>query len=298
MLGPWRRRAPFAELLAGFPSVEVPWTTNYASVHADFLVTVFKTGGILARFAHGRDLPAGFGASLDERVVEYPWALTRCAPGRTLDAGSTLNHSHVLDAFLPRVGQLSIVTLTPEDISFPERGVEYQYADLRDLPFPDSSFDMVVSISTLEHIGMDNRSYGADVGAAADPARETELAVRELMRVLKPEGRMLLTVPYGRREDHRWFRQLDEDDLEALRSWFQPARIEVTVFAYSASGWQRSSLNAARQAHYRDYTQDPSPVEDRAAAARAVACLDIQRTPARLGSRGLRLRRPKGHPQG
>jgi hypothetical protein len=31
---------------------------------------------------------------------------------------------------------------------------------MRDLPFPDAACDTIVSLSTLEHVGMDNSRFG------------------------------------------------------------------------------------------------------------------------------------------
>ncbi|MCX6594998.1 MAG: methyltransferase domain-containing protein [Acidobacteria bacterium] len=50
-------------------------------------------------------------------------------------------------------------------------------ADLQALPFPDQSFDAALNIVTLEHV------------------REPKLVLREIARVLKPGGRLLLVVP-------------------------------------------------------------------------------------------------------
>ena len=83
-----------------------------------------------------------------------------------------------------------------------DRGISYLFSDLRHLPYADGYFDTVASISTLEHVGMDNVGYGADAPRADDPAKEMDLAIRELVRVLRPNGVLLVTVPYGRREDH------------------------------------------------------------------------------------------------
>jgi SAM-dependent methyltransferase len=49
--------------------------------------------------------------------------------------------------------------------------------DVRDLPFADSSFDAIYSMGTIEHFD------------------ETERAVREMARVLKPGGRAIVGVP-------------------------------------------------------------------------------------------------------
>jgi len=52
-------------------------------------------------------------------------------------------------------------------------------ADVRSLPFPDATFDAIVSISTLDHF-----EEHADI----------DVALAELTRTLKPGGRLLLTL--------------------------------------------------------------------------------------------------------
>jgi len=52
-------------------------------------------------------------------------------------------------------------------------------ADVRDLPFGDASFDVIVSISTLDHF---------------DSVREIQTALQELSRVLRPGGQLLITL--------------------------------------------------------------------------------------------------------
>ena len=242
--------------------------------HRQFVCDMLDDDGITARFAEGGRLPRRYGVGLDERVVEYPWVMSRGLSGRMLDAGSTLNHAHVLDRVLPRVESLHIVTLAPEAEAFVDRGVSYIFADLRDLPYRDGYFDTVASLSTLEHVGMDNSSYGASSGPAPDPVAESLAAVSELRRVLRPGGRILVTVPYGRRESFGWFRQFDERDVAVLAQALGGDTSSVTVYAYARDGWQPSSLRAAARVSYAEGT-DRSPASDRAAAARAVACLDV-----------------------
>ncbi len=229
----------------------------------------------LDAFGEGGRLEEGYGRGLDERVVEYPWAFSRLPEGAILDAGSTFNFAHVLDAALPRVDSLTIVTLAPEPRAFPERGVEYVYGDLGDLPFEDSSFDCCVSISTLEHVGMDNTIYGDDGDAAADPDAHLAQALAEIRRVLKPGARLLITVPYGRPENHGWWRQFDAGMVGRLIATAGPASERTTVYRYTAQGWQVSSLEEAGDESYYDIRAADGPPDDGAAAARAVACLDL-----------------------
>ena len=42
-------------------------------------------------------------------------------------------------------------------------GIDTVEADVRDLPFAADSFDQVLLVSTLEHIGADNTVYGLEV---------------------------------------------------------------------------------------------------------------------------------------
>lgn len=226
-----------------------------------------------ALFANGDRLPGGYGIGFDERVVEYPWARWRLSGGKVLDAGATLNHEHILDRFLPQLAELHIVTLAPEKFSLVDQRLSYVYGDLRDLPYPDGYFDAVVSLSTLEHVGMDTSEYGGEAARAQDPAEELRQVVAELERVLVPEGVILASVPYGAREDHGWFRQFDRADVETLVSAAAPRRATVDVYGYTEQGWQTSSLDEAARRRYHDHHADPELPSDRAAAARAVACL-------------------------
>jgi len=248
-------------------------TRRYIARHSRTVRRSLADPQFLAAVRSGGSLPDGYGKRLDERVVEFPWLLSMTPSGTVLDAGSTLNHAHVLDAFLPGLDALHIATLEPELFAFPERRVSYTFCDLRDLPFRDDLFDAVVSSSTLEHVGMDNERYGVPVPRAADPDAELDRALEELRRVLRPGGRMLLTVPYGRAEDHGWARQFDRAGIDRMVRAARAGTAQIAVFAYSAAGWQASDLDSAGQARFRDDARDT--VDDGAAAARAVACLAL-----------------------
>ena len=84
------------------------------------------------------------------------------------------------------------------------------------MPLDDDAFQTVICASTVEHIGMDNTMYGSDEPRADDPPAEQRRAIAELLRVTAPGGRVFLTVPFGLREDHGWFRQFDDEDLTDL----------------------------------------------------------------------------------
>jgi SAM-dependent methyltransferase len=254
------------------------FSLNYVRRQERLLTDVFGSADALASFRGGARLPTGYGKGFDERVVEFPWLLSRALEGKVLDAGSTLNHSHVLDAVQPEICALTIVTLAPEPRAFPERGISYVFADLRSLPFADSSFGTTVSISTLEHVGMDNSLYSTDAKErAADADQALGKALDEIRRVTGDGGRLLITVPYGVPEDLGWLRQFDAAGIDRLIDLSGAQPNEVTIFRHDAEGWQHSTLEEAADAKYHMIDRKrPTAAADGAAAARSVACLDLQ----------------------
>ena len=258
----WARRFPPAE----------PGTLAYDATHRALVASLLESEAWGERFAARRQLPRGLGVGFDERVVEYPWLFSRGLSGRVLDAGSVLNHRHVLERLLPTVDELTIVTLAPEPVAFTSLGVSYLYGDLRQLPFRDGWFDEVACLSTLEHVGMDNAVYGAAGPNAADARPEAAAALRELLRVVRPGGRVHLSVPFGRREDHGWFRQLDREDIDDLLSAAGVDAHEEAVFLHTRRGWRRV---AAGRASGAAYSTEAGRAADGAVAARAVLCATI-----------------------
>jgi glycosyltransferase involved in cell wall biosynthesis/SAM-dependent methyltransferase len=254
-----------------------PWTPEYVEAHRAFVTRVLDDARLLDPFRRHAPLPADYGVGYDERVVEYPWLMTRDLTGCVLDAGSTLNHPHTLVRVRPRVDELHVVTLAPEQEAYPFLDVSYMYADLRDLPLRDGTYDRVVSLSTLEHVGMDNSQYGASGPRTEDPDAELGCALRELRRVLKAGGTLLLTVPYGEPDDFGWMRVFSAEGLETLVAAFEPDDVARTFFRYDAAGWQLSSAERAARERYRDHFTANEPGPDRAVAARAVACIELRK---------------------
>jgi SAM-dependent methyltransferase len=226
-------------------------------------------------------------AGLDERVVEYPWAFDRLTalhtPGaHILDAGSVLNHPRLL-AHCRRAGHcpLSIVTLRYEGYAEVSDDVHYEFADLRMLPYRDAWFPLVVSLSTLEHVGMDNAGYGDTNRASIDPTSEAVRAMQELRRVTTPGGTALVSVPFGLRAHRGWFRVFDAEDLDGLTrssGW----RVEqARFFRATRDGWRERSMDEVRTAGFNDPSRQRSSgaetTPEWVAAAEAVALLELIR---------------------
>jgi hypothetical protein len=223
-------------------------------------------------------------AGLDERVVEYPWALHRLgsrweAGTPILDAGSVLNHPRILDhCRRERIGPISLVTLRYEGSAGVSDDVRYEFADLRRLPYRDGWFSCVVCLSTLEHVGMDNRGYGDHSHSSDSPPIECRRAMEELRRVTRAGGVLLVSVPFGKRDDRGWFRILDADELRQLTDcpgW----RTDITsIHRATAEGWRECSSEDAQAAGYNERGSAQAgqrSAPDWVSAAEAVALVEL-----------------------
>lgn len=111
----------------------------------------------------------------NERAVEIPllWAIVqRVPPERVLEVGNVLSH------YFP----------THHDVVDKyERAPGVRNIDVVDFR-PTQPYDLIVSISTLEHVGFNE--------APLDPEKPWR-AIRNLQRCLSPQGRLVITVPIG-----------------------------------------------------------------------------------------------------
>jgi SAM-dependent methyltransferase len=267
------------------------WTGGYSEARAEIVHNALSSPSTMMTFRSGGALPAGYGVGIDERCVEYPHVLSRLEEGAglVLDAGSALNHDYVLNTPAMNKRTVHIVTLAPEGYRKVSHRVSYLYGDLADLGFLASeSYCAVVCISTLEHVGMDNAGFSVDRGqasAAENPLINEARAVRELWRLLRPGGRLYITVPYGLGSLPA-MRVYDAPAIERLSSILSVCPV-VDYYRYRAAGWARASSEECADAHYVPWIMEPDSARgspprepDRAAAARAVVCLEYTKKKA------------------
>jgi SAM-dependent methyltransferase len=260
----------------------IPWSPGYSEYRRRCVARLLGDDGVLRAFRDARPLPAGHGERLDERVVEYPWLFARAEGwgARVVDAGSTLNYPELLAH--PRLaGRRVIVYDLRHGWRTADRRVAYVAGDLRAMSLRDGAVDLVVCISTLEHIGLDStRLYTQDPRFREDRPGDFRVALREFRRVLRPGGRLMATVPFGRAAHLGWLQQFDRAGVEAIVEAFGGQTLDVSYFKYEPDGWRRAAPDECVACEYFDIHARAACDPDHAAAARAVACLDLVRPEA------------------
>jgi SAM-dependent methyltransferase len=167
-----------------------------------------------------------------ERAVEIPIALadlTTAEPARTLEVGNVLPN-------FTRTGHLVV------DKYERAPGVVNEDA----VTFSGGPYDLIISVSTLEHIGYDEEPREPD---------KAERAVRNLLGLLAPGGTMLATIPIG------YNRDLDDALMgEALGGtvsflkrvkWLKWEQVEAER-AKSIYGWPWPGANAVAIARWKN----------------------------------------------
>lgn len=139
------------------------------------------------------------GMALD-RYPEYEFALknliSRYRISKILDVGCSTS------AFARKVSKLSRnrCEITGIDIVNEVGGLGFPLIlmDAMNIGFKSRTFDQVICLSTMEHVGFGRHDLDAKHKDRNCGLNGDALAMKEIWRVLKDKGTLILTVPYGR----------------------------------------------------------------------------------------------------
>ncbi len=209
---------------------------------------------------------SGFDArQYDERVAEYTyfsaWLQRAGKQAEILDVGCVLNNSLVDPVLTTSCESVWFCNVDLEPVAV-EVPVYYHLSTLQDAFQNGRKFDVITSLSTIEHIGYDNSQYGSSVPAIyTEP--EVEPLVNSIVKIvdlLNVGGRFLISVPYGCREvlihPYTLKKASQVFDFDAIQAAINAisakvSELEFDVYQISSEGWSKVDAEQC-QARYAD----------------------------------------------
>jgi len=148
-----------------------------------------------------------------ERIVEIPFVFRHLdvpMGSRVLDFGGTGSPIAIHIASLGH--HVTIFDLRPYGFDHPN--VHEAIGDFLTADVDESSFDVALAISAVEHAGL--AAYGEGEFGKGD-----RLVMEKILHSLRPGGRLILTVPFGRPGRTSWYRVYDRESLARLVEGFK-----------------------------------------------------------------------------
>ena len=223
-----------------------------------------KDWEVVAAAADG--LPDGWRRHAARAHLALLQAWVQAPTGRWLKT-DTAEETHPVRALLPSLGSATWVGIDAAHSALRGAvGCARVQADVRRLPFPSGTFDGVLSTSTLDHF---------------DVVSDIDVSLRELRRVLRPEGRLVLTLDNPRNPLIRLRNALPP--AVRRRTGLVPFHVGPTLDVHDgAAALERAGFVVLDTAHL---LHAPHVVGTRLAAFEAVESL-LPRVDRWLGARG------------
>jgi ubiquinone/menaquinone biosynthesis C-methylase UbiE len=131
---------------------------------------------------------------LHSRCIEYPFAASQIGKSKKiLDVGTAKSDI----AWIKWLDNLpcEVYATDYDKLYIPVLSLKFFQSDVRKLPFDDNSFDKILAVSVIEHIGLEDSQTTDGI---PDVSNNGDLdAINELKRVLKVGGELIMTFPFS-----------------------------------------------------------------------------------------------------
>lgn len=170
---------------------------------------------------------------LSERLVEYLYVLKNLTiKGKLLDIGC--NESEFANE-LSKIKTLQVYGIDIRPI-LGKTSYNFFKEDAQHTHFDNDFFDQITIISSIEHFGLEvygNKNIDTDADVKA---------MKEIRRILKKNGRLFLTTPFGK-DSTSWYRKYNKNSLTKLFFGFKI--IKEKYFYQTENGWKETDVNHA-----------------------------------------------------
>lgn len=199
------------ELVARTPLEELPaWAAEMANLFASHRSPLAEAGLWINDPVSVRAMAGGAEVgSVNERIVEVPYVLAAVAdspPGPALDVGAA---ESTVSLSLASSGRRTYA-LDPRGYPFRHPLLETVTCPVEEWEGPADPLSAVISLSTIEHLGLGSYRQAT---AGGDADRD---ALEVMARWLAPDGRLVLTAPYGTAAVDDFQRVYDAEGIERL----------------------------------------------------------------------------------
>ncbi len=167
---------------------------------------------------------------VNERIVEIPFVLRSLPDNKDLKILDLGCSESSLSLHMASIGYF-VTGVDMRDFPYKHPRFEFVKSDITNMTFADESFNVITCISTIEHIGL---GYYQDSRGIIDADGK---AMKEMYRVLKKDGLLLVSVPFGIYKETSQQRIYDTVRLEGLLADFL---IEKRIFI---ANFSKDNLN-------------------------------------------------------
>lgn len=132
---------------------------------------------------------------LHSRCIEYPFAASRVGNAEAILDVGTAKADNLWIRWLDNL-PITVHATDYDPLVFPAHNLIFHQSDVRNLPIEDNFFDRILAVSVIEHIGLEKPQVNAEI-APSTSVQGDEDAFRELVRLLKHGGEIIMTFPFG-----------------------------------------------------------------------------------------------------
>jgi SAM-dependent methyltransferase len=206
-----------------------------------------------------------------DRYAEYDFVLRNLIPlgvkAKILDVGcSTLAFSSKISNLSRNRCEITGIDIVNEVGS---QGFPLILMDAMSIGFKDNTFDQVICLSSMEHIGFDHGTIGPRYKDLGCRINGDVVAMKEIWRVLKDKGTLILTVPYGRLiVKQLGYRIYHQESLTILTNMFFTVKKEF--FGLKSGKWTECNELEANDLTLLDYSNQKFHSE-------IIACLLLEK---------------------
>ncbi|SRR6266700_4195335 len=140
-----------------------------------------------------RNVPSNGLTLSGDRDIEWSFVVSRmpAGSGEALDFGASFGRLSISAA--QKGYHVLALDLDPEQFQWKHPNVDFLCGDLLTVDLPTRHFDLILNCSSVEHVGLQGR-----YGVAVEETDGDLQAMQRFLVLMKPSGRMLLTIPCGR----------------------------------------------------------------------------------------------------